>query len=472
MWQQNQQPQSYRMEDSLGNLTQSVLCLRNPASGHVRHNGEQGDSNLYFTLPGQQSLGGRRPLHILGRLRPSLRLPTRSHNPQNPPEDQGLPRHHGDSHRFLTPVSDVASSATPSQPSFSHTADQHSTVPIHSQHSLPSVPQKTSPVRSSRVALIRDILKQHNFPDTVVDMAADPVRDSSSNVYNPQWKAFAKWANDKGIQFKDLSYVTLAEYLVHLFTENKQVNTIEVHRSSIASVLKMLNPPTALQENTIHNIIHRMSILHPRTLEVLPRWHLSAVLKGLMKPPFAINGSNRNLSLELLSYKTAFLVALATGARGSELVALSRAPHNLDFKTLDSGAKQVSIRMVPKFIPKNQRPKLIPKPLGFPGIAHLFPKDLERLLCPVRVQGLYLIGSEERSKEDSQQKLFLHFSLDTQLFTTHFWRWVAETIRLTYENSSESDLPKIRAHDVRVVAASIAYYTLVSAMWSDRMEII
>ena len=65
------------------------------------------------------------------------------------------------------------------------------------------------------------------------------------------------------------------------------MNTIKVHRASIDSVLKMLNPLTALQEDTIHNIIHRMSILCPRTQEVLPRWHLSIVLKGLMKPPFA-----------------------------------------------------------------------------------------------------------------------------------------------------------------------------------------
>ena len=69
-----------------------------------------------------------------------------------------------------------------------------------------------------------------------------------------------------------------------------------------------------------------------------------------------------------------------------------------------------------------------------------------------------MIKSAERAKEDPQQKLFVHFSPDTQLFTTHFRRWVAESIRLTYENSSESDLPKIRAHDVRAVAASIAYF--------------
>ena len=114
--------------------------------------------------------------------------------------------------------------------------------------------------------------------------------------------------------------------------------------------------------------------------------------------------------------------------------------------------------MVPKFIPKNQRPELIPKPLVFPGIAHLFSKDLERLLCPVQALGLYVVKSTERAKEDLQQKLFVLYPPDIQLFATHFRRWVTETIRLTHENSSQTDVPKIRAHDVRAEAASIAYY--------------
>ena len=115
---------------------------------------------------------------------------------------------------------------------------------------------------------------------------------------------------------------------MYLFSQNKVVNTILVHKASISSVLKLLNPPTALHESTLHNVIRRMTILRPREQEVLPRWHLSVVLKGLMKSLFAINGTDRHISLELLSYKTAFLVALASGARGSELVALSRASHN------------------------------------------------------------------------------------------------------------------------------------------------
>ena len=241
----------------------------------------------------------------------------------------------------------MAPSSAPVEHTSSDPSLRHLTVPVCAQHTATSIPPRSQAIGSSRVELIRDVLKRHHFPNTVVDMAADPLRDSSSNVYNSQWKAFALWANNKGILPNDLSFITLAEYLVYLFSQNKKVNTILVHKASISSVLKLLNPPTAIQESTLHNVHRRMTILRPREQEVLPRWHLSVVLKGLMKPPFAINGTDRHISLELLSYKTAFLVALASGARGSELVALSRASHNLEFTTLASGVKHVSIRMVP-----------------------------------------------------------------------------------------------------------------------------
>ena len=133
----NQQPQSYRMEDSSGNLTKSVLGPPSSPAPQVRHGGEQSVSSLCITLPERQSLGGRRPLHILGQLRPSVHLPSSSHSSQNPPEDQGLRQHHGDSHCFSTPVSAVALAATTTQPSSSHTADRRSTVSIHLQHLPP-----------------------------------------------------------------------------------------------------------------------------------------------------------------------------------------------------------------------------------------------------------------------------------------------------------------------------------------------
>ena len=442
----SQSTQSNRMASSNRNLEQTVLCLRNSPDRHVCHSGEQGDARLCFSLPGRQSMDGRRPVPIMGRLGPNICISSGSHCSQDHPENPKVLGHHGHLDRLSTSVTTVAPTSAPVEHTSQDSPPRRSPAPVCAQPQTPSVPPRSQTIGSSRVALIRDVLKSHHFPDTVVDMAADPLRDSSSNVYNSHWKAFALWANNKGICPNDLSFITLAEYLVYLFSQNKKVNTILVPKASISSVLKLLNPPMAIQESTLHNVIRRMNILRPREQEVLPRWHLSVVLKGLMKPPFAINGTDRHISLELLSYKTAFLVALASGARGSEMVTLSRASHNLEFTTLASGAKQVSIRMVPKFIPKNQRPEIIPEPIKFPGMAHLFPNESERLLCPVRALGLYIVKSAERAQNDPLEKLFVHFTPETQLFTTHFRRWVAETIRLTYENSSQSGFPRRSEH--------------------------
>ena len=188
-------------------LLKLFSALGTPSSGHVRHGREQGDSNLHFTLPGWQGLGGRCPLHIVGWS--SICLPSGTHLSQDPPENQGLSGHHSHSDSLPEPVSSVAPpTTTTTQPTSSHSADRRGSLPVRAQHATASVSQGASPVRSSRVAIIRDILKQHDFPDAVIDMAADLLHDSSSHVYNSQWKAFAKWANDKGIPSKDLSYVT------------------------------------------------------------------------------------------------------------------------------------------------------------------------------------------------------------------------------------------------------------------------
>ena len=311
----NQSTQPNRMASSNRYLEQSVLCLRNSPDRHVCHSGEQGNAHLCFSLPGRQSMGGRRPVPIMGRFGTCLCISSGSHCSPNSPEN---PKARG------TTVIMIASQH-PSRP-WHPLLLQLSTrprIPLQDVNLFQYVPnlstsiqQRSQAIGSSREELIRDVLKRHHYPDTVVDMAANPLRDSSSNVYNSHWKAFALWANNKDILPSDFSYITLAEYLVYLFSRNKKVNTILVHKASISSVLKLLNPPTALQESTLHNVIRRMTILRAREQEVLPRWHLSVVLKGLMKPLFAINGTDRHISLEFLSYKTAFLVALASGARG------------------------------------------------------------------------------------------------------------------------------------------------------------
>ena len=283
-------------------LTQAVLCLREPPRGLVRHDGEPGEYNLHFTLPGRQSLSGRRPLHILGRLRSSVRLPSSYHSPLKSPEDQGLPRHHGDSDRLTALVSTVASPTTTTPPTSSHSADRHGSIQYFPNIRRPQFHREPHWLDLAAWLLYQGYPKTAGFPNfcrghggwsITLFLQSRLYFSLESLCQVGQWQRHPVpgplLCHSGGIPCSYLRW-------------NKQVDTIKVHRATFASVLKMINPPTAIQEVTIHSIIRWMTILRPRTPEVLPRWHLSVVLKGLMKPPFAINGSDRNISLELLPY--------------------------------------------------------------------------------------------------------------------------------------------------------------------------
>ena len=212
---QNQSTQPNRMASSNRNLEQSVLCLRNSLDRHVCHSGEQGNTRLCFSLPGRQSMDG------------SLCISSGSHCSPNSPENPKISGHHGHHDCITTSIQTVASTS-PVEHTSSNPSPGCQPVPVCAQPQTPSIPQRSQVIGSCRMEIIRVVLKIHHFPDTVADIAANPLRDSSSNVYNSHGKAFALWANNKDILPSDLSYITLAEYLVYLFSLPWRVNAFRV----------------------------------------------------------------------------------------------------------------------------------------------------------------------------------------------------------------------------------------------------
>ena len=140
-----------------------------------------------------------------------------------------------------------------------------------------------------------------------------------------------------------------------------------------------------------------MAIQRPRTTQVLPKWCPSVILNAFFMPLFTNNGSDKKIPLDLLTFKTAFLMSLESAAHGSELVVLSRAHNNITFSSDYSGPRRVSIKLVPKFMPENALLNTIPDPISFQGIAHIFPRKPERLLCPVKVLGQYINRTQDVS---------------------------------------------------------------------------
>ena len=231
----------------------------------------------------------------------------------------------------------------------------------------------------------------------------------------------------------------------------------------------------------IKALIKRFHRERPRTVRIVPDWDVSLVLAQLMKPPFVSGNppSDRKVALQYLLFKTTFLLALASGARRSELHALVRTPPSfLVTRDPGTGAKTMQLRAYPGFVAKNQVPDTIFQPFNIPSMAHLVPLEPERFLCPVRATDLYVQRTSEPGFLQNRRRLLLHYDKEVkETRASHISQWLVNTIVTAYERADPDTarLLQVRAHDIRAMANSLTYFNNVSlgevlqgARWRSR----
>ena len=148
--------------------------------------------------------------------------------------------------------------------------------------------------------------------------------------------------------------------------------------------------------------------------------------------------------LKILTFKTVFLLALASGKRRSEIHAW----------TFDSFIWKRDWSEV-TFSPLAIQPVVIPalKPTLDPSLVQ------DRSLCPVRALRYYL----DKTKDLRKGKKLLSgaikdgYSKDISKATVSFW--IKQSIILAYQKSDQEvqNVSQVKAHEVRALAASMAF---------------
>ena len=174
-----------------------------------------------------------------------------------------------------------------------------------------------------------------------------------------------------------------------------------------------------------------MEIQHPKQSPVIPQWDLGIVLHSLKSPPFE---PLKEADFKHLSYKTVFLVALASGGRRSELQALMFAEKYCQFAP--QGAK-ATLFFNPSFIPKNQRPSETNAPLIIPALptGH---SQFGHPNCPVRALRIYHRRSSDPDLRRGRERLFIPLKdvkKGVEVSSATISRWICSTISLAHELS-------------------------------------
>ena len=241
---------------------------------------------------------------------------------------------------------------------------------------------------------------------------------------------------------------------------NRRPSTIDGYRTAIVDTLGPSGQHIAHNED-LHRLLSSFHRDRPKSSRNLPKWNLSVVLNELTKAPFE---PMKDTYLKHLTLKTAFMLALASGKRRSEI-------HDWVANKVSNLGQWEKVALFPSsdFIAKNQLARegsQSVSPVTIPALTTIVDRQFkeDRTLCPVRALRYYL----DRTKDlrGSRSLLFISFKKGhtSDIRPATLSSWLKQTILLCYKQADQQalDLVQVKAHDIRVFAASKAFYGGVS----------
>ncbi|XP_013923747.1 PREDICTED: probable cation-transporting ATPase 13A5 [Thamnophis sirtalis] len=202
---------------------------------------------------------------------------------------------------------------------------------------------------SDRLAIEQEQLREAQYSESVIRTVEASRRQSTTRIYNASWVAFADWCRAKGLCPAAASAPQVLDFLQEGHEKGLATSTLRRQVSSLSTVLGMcVNAPPLSQHPVLKQFLKGATNLKPSVVHRFPTWDLPTVLQALTEAPFE---PLREVSLQLLTFKVIFLVAITSARRVLEINALSSRADLCTF--LDN---RVILRLDPSFMPKVNSP--------------------------------------------------------------------------------------------------------------------
>ena len=443
----------FRMVTSPSGRSGDLEVVGQTACGLICHERQLQNPDICLPVPGRNGMGGRRSVDSMGR-NVGLCFPPISANSQSLEKDQRGRGGNGSSSTLVARkgvVSRVVGSQLRQTLAASHQGE------VAGSAKVKCVPRKSKRSPASRLETIAQGVRAKGFSaDVAQRIARGKLRDSSLNVYEGRWNIFAKWCARRKSDPWQSSIQLIADFLLHLFEEGKlKVRTIEGYRAAISGSLK-LKGLTVGSDPYLSNLIASFYIDRPVEPNWIPQWDLSIVLSALALPPFEIKDMS-SVQLKFLTFKTVFLISLASGARRGEIHAL-----DLSRTRWSDKGHEVFLRPYVGFLPKTylaRDPSTALQGFRIRSLSKgLDRSDPDRLLCPLRALRYYI--KHTASLRAGNRSLFIPIkgTPSKKVCPNTISSWLKQCIRLAYQIVGQDDalqrLHSVRAHEVRALSSS------------------
>lgn len=226
-----------------------------------------------------------------------------------------------------------------------------------------------------------------------------------------------------------------------------------------SAVLSPIDKTPVGQHPYIIRLLRGVFNSRPPERKLLPEWDLPLVLDMFKKPPFA---PMKFTSLKYITWKTAFLVAITTFRRCSDLQSLKIGEGSVNIQ-------EKGITFIRHGLAKQDRPGHDNSKIVVPSFSD------DKLLDPKRTVYMYLKRTEEFRQKDGKEEFRLFLSINKPhkpVSAQTISKWIVKTIKMAYKQKKK-DIKNVRGHSTRSVGPSWALFkgasmknVLDSADWS------
>ena len=231
----------------------------------------------------------------------------------------------------------------------------------------------------------------------------------------------------------------IANFLAKLYKKGLAYSTLCGYRSAISAYHVEVDGTKVGEHPRLIKLLKGVFNCRVPKKVVAPSWSLNKVLSSLKKAPYE---PLNEVSLQWLSYKTAFLVCLCSASRCSDVSRLGYKDPYLRWVNRDMG-----VRLTPRALKKQCRPGHMFEEMFIPKY------DKDRLLDPIRAIKMYLQRVKNRRLHDG---LFITFGKGKRAgqdaTAQTISRWVRAVIQLANPGATG-----VKAHSTRAVSTSLAF---------------
>ncbi len=196
-----------------------------------------------------------------------------------------------------------------------------------------------------------------NLGEAVLTTLQAAKAPSTRRLYAYRWGRFSRWCQSMEKDPFSCEVDSILLFLQFLLETGVTESTLRGYVAAISDRHERYGGNTVGFEPLIRHYLKGARRLSPSRARLIPSWDLGIVLKALTEPPFELLDE---IQMEFLTLKTAFLLAVSSVKRVSEIHAFSVHPACL---RLGEEGSSISLLPNPSFLPKVLPRSFVSRPL-------------------------------------------------------------------------------------------------------------